>query len=100
MVRLKKLTRARFEQWLREHPTEMFVTCADTRCPLAVYLRNVYGGKALHSVGTTSGVALYDDRPNVEFYVPVWATQFIKAIDGGGLRGINGAVALQVITTM
>lgn len=96
-LRLKKLTRARMEQWLREHPKSRFVVCIATSCPVAHYITDVYKDIYRATIGTGAGVIRTDEKTK-QIHIPIWASKFIMQVDTRGTGNtITGEQALGIL---
>lgn len=100
MYRLKKLTRARVEQWLREHPCDKFTQGSSTSCPIARYLRDVCHLNPLVSSKTIRVVGKYEHLEKVE--TPKWVVKFVDKFDSThtGRRYVLGKRALEILQSI
>lgn len=104
-LRLKKLTQARMEQWLREHPAKKFHTNNVFYCPIAQFIQGVYPNAKLHSVGMDGGNITTKTTPGDQmrrFLLPRWAKAFVRRVDreDGYSVKITSKQALAILTSI
>lgn len=94
-----KLTRSKFERWLKSKPTDHVVGYKrdNCGCPIAQFHTDASGGHEVVISSDRNGYGYVIDRGDGDRKLPAWADAFAFLVDGEPTEKITAGRALEIL---